>query len=56
MTIFTGGAFMLSWNLNASDPQLFDLVLVGGSDGQKVFPGIRSEDTPLKLLFNYSAQ
>ncbi|KAJ7719481.1 hypothetical protein B0H16DRAFT_1606425 [Mycena metata] len=31
MTIFTGGALSLSWIVNASDPPLFDLTLVGKS-------------------------
>ncbi|KAJ7629705.1 hypothetical protein DFH06DRAFT_1225204 [Mycena polygramma] len=56
MTIFSGGALSLSWNVNASDPQLFDLALVGGSDSPSIFPGIRSTDSPLKLLVNSSPQ
>ncbi|KAJ6578082.1 hypothetical protein B0H19DRAFT_575279 [Mycena capillaripes] len=56
MTIFTGGELSLSWNLNASDPQLFDLVLVGMSDDPVLIPGINSNDNPLTLLVNYSPQ
>ncbi|KAJ7035293.1 hypothetical protein C8F04DRAFT_1098779 [Mycena alexandri] len=56
MTIFAGGTLSLSWIVNASDPPLFDLILVGEADGLILFPGIRSADSPLELLVNYTAQ
>ncbi|KAJ6543621.1 hypothetical protein DFH09DRAFT_1367941 [Mycena vulgaris] len=56
MTVFTGGALALPWTLGASDPDLFDLVLVGVQSGATVFPGIRAEDSPLKLLVKNAPQ
>ncbi|KAJ7719494.1 hypothetical protein B0H16DRAFT_1606464, partial [Mycena metata] len=56
MTIFTGGVLSLSWIVNASDPPLFDLTLVGEADGPILFPGIRSANSPLELLVNYTAK
>ncbi|KAJ7503299.1 hypothetical protein B0H11DRAFT_579142 [Mycena galericulata] len=56
MTIFTGGEFSLAWTLDASDPAVFDLVLIGVSEGMTVYPGIQSETSPLKLLFSDAPQ
>ncbi|KAJ7692162.1 hypothetical protein B0H17DRAFT_548218 [Mycena rosella] len=56
ITIFAGGELALPWTVNVSDPALFDLVLVGVQGGATVFPGVRSTDSPLKLLVQNSPQ
>ncbi|KAJ7146783.1 hypothetical protein C8R44DRAFT_758168 [Mycena epipterygia] len=56
ITVFTGGTLSLAWTLNASDPQLFDLVLVGVSGNKTVFPDIDSIESPWKLVIKNSPQ
>lgn len=56
ITVFTGGALALPWTLSASDPKVFDLVLIGVQSGKKVFPGIQSSSSPFKLLFQDAPQ
>ncbi|KAF8155342.1 hypothetical protein K438DRAFT_1862634, partial [Mycena galopus ATCC 62051] len=56
ITIFTGGTFSLPWTLNSSDPQLFDLVLLGLSGNTETFPGIASKDLSLDMTFTSQPQ
>ncbi|KAF7335443.1 hypothetical protein MVEN_02197500 [Mycena venus] len=56
MSIFTGGMLSLSWTLNSSDPEIFDLVLVATSGDTKSFPGIPSAGRGVSMLFTSPPQ